>query len=107
MKDVICPLCNGTGAYKPLPTGSSLSWVEENKEMRKKMILDFLKIIKGDIKMLEFKIGDVVKLKSSDLKMTVAAINVGINKDEINCTWFDADCKFREGWFKKETLEAV
>lgn len=47
MKAIQCPLCNGTGAYEILPTGSSLSMIEEDKEMLREMVLDFFNSMGG------------------------------------------------------------
>ena len=58
--------------------------------------------------MTEFKIGDVVKLKSSNyLGMTVSAINQGFAKNEVQCVWFDEDEHIQSWTFRKETLEKV
>lgn len=56
--------------------------------------------------MAEFKIGDVVRLKSGGPSMTVAAVGVGIMGDEIYCAWFEGKKKHAES-FPPGALEAV
>jgi uncharacterized protein YodC (DUF2158 family) len=51
----------------------------------------------------EIKVGDVVKLKSGGLKMTIATID---GKD-IYCKWFDKDTTLKDGYFVKEMLEKL
>lgn len=97
-KAIQCPLCNGTGAYEP---GG------EGKKSQRKMVLDFFNIIKGEKKMTEFKIGDVVRLKGFHLAMTVADLLSGTRNDEIECIWFDLNFHIQVSYFKKETLEAA
>ena len=43
--------------------------------------------------MLEFKVGDVVKLKSGGPKMTITNISP---KNEVSCSWFDGNEKKNE-----------
>jgi len=57
--------------------------------------------------MTKFKEGDVVKLKSSGLKMTVEAIGQGFMGNEIQCVWFDKDSHIQLRSFKKEALTKV
>jgi uncharacterized protein YodC (DUF2158 family) len=57
--------------------------------------------------MHEFKIGDVVKLKSADLPMTITNLADDNYKENVECVWFDVENKLQIGYFKKETLEVV
>jgi uncharacterized protein YodC (DUF2158 family) len=50
---------------------------------------------------MDFKIGDVVKLKSGGPKMTVSTIKDG----EVWCTWFEDDKLARPYWFAPDMLE--
>lgn len=52
---------------------------------------------------VEFKVGDVVRLKSGGLKMTIATID---GKD-IYCKWFDKDTTLKDDYFVKEMLEKL
>lgn len=50
--------------------------------------------------MSEFKVGDVVKLKSSGPKMTVTNIS---SDNEVSCIWFDVNER-KNGCFPLDTL---
>jgi uncharacterized protein YodC (DUF2158 family) len=52
----------------------------------------------------EFKIGDVVKLKSFSPKMTVTAFAEQLGTKKCWCCWFDGTKKF-EGDFPPDALE--
>jgi len=52
--------------------------------------------------MSEFKIGDIVQLKSGGPKMTVIEVR---EENEILCTWFDEKNKQEGGIFLSETLK--
>ncbi len=55
----------------------------------------------------KFKIGDLVKLKSSSVYMTVETTTVQIEKEhEIGCVWFSDDRVMRDT-FHSETLVKV
>jgi uncharacterized protein YodC (DUF2158 family) len=59
--------------------------------------------------MAEFKIGDVVQLKSGGPKMTITGRTTGWEKastTDWNCTWFDNGTQ-KWGDFHQDTLEAV
>jgi len=51
----------------------------------------------------EFKVGDVVKLKSGGLKMTIESIDGNV----VNCQWFDKDNALKYGYFNMDTLVKV
>jgi uncharacterized protein YodC (DUF2158 family) len=55
---------------------------------------------------INFKVGDVVRLKSGGPDMTVNAVGVGICNDQVYCVWFDGKKKGGES-FPPEALEAV
>ena len=50
----------------------------------------------------QFKVGDVVRLKSGGVRMTVELID----GDAVLCVWFDKN-DLKRGGFPSETLEAV
>lgn len=52
-----------------------------------------------------FKVGDVVELKSGGPLMTVSEINAGHEADEIECQWFGGK-KLEVGRFPPESLVA-
>ena len=55
----------------------------------------------------EFKIGDVVKLKSGGQKMTVNAFGNQFAPKEILCAWFDEKNVHHKSGFHKDALEKV
>jgi uncharacterized protein YodC (DUF2158 family) len=50
---------------------------------------------------MQFKVGEVVQLKSGGPKMTVQ----NIQGNEVWCTWFDEQKKPQRHWFAPEMLE--
>ena len=56
----------------------------------------------------EFKIGDVVRLKSGGPAMTVSHVETGANSVDgqpyLTCVWFD-DGKERDGTYHPDTVE--
>lgn len=53
----------------------------------------------------KFKVGDVVRLKGSDVPMTVGGLRV--EERNIEVVWFDADLQLRTAWFAGDMLEQV
>ncbi len=58
--------------------------------------------------MANFKIGDVVQLKSGGPKMTVYELSGGPGSDnfEVRCTWFEKSSQL-SSWFVADTLLPV
>lgn len=55
----------------------------------------------GDSKMNDIKVGDVVKLKSGEEKMTVE----NIEEDNVICVWLDKEQALRREKIKIETIK--
>jgi uncharacterized protein YodC (DUF2158 family) len=57
---------------------------------------------------MNFKLGDVVQLKSGGPKMTVQHIvaddDFGVSRNDLNCQWFDDKDILKSAIFKPETL---
>ncbi|MEX0447805.1 YodC family protein [Xenorhabdus sp. SGI246] len=56
----------------------------------------------------DFKVGDVVTLKSKDKAMTIAGYSTNVDKDGYNlviCQWFDRDDRLQTGEFSYLMLE--
>ncbi len=59
---------------------------------------------------MEFKIGDVVRLKSGGLEMTVAqhpfkTMDGVEHPEKVKCKWFNADHQLKQGVFHIDELE--
>lgn len=55
----------------------------------------------------EYKIGDIVRLKSGGPKMTVIGIGDGFtgSPDYVHTRWFGENSKLESGSFKKDTVQ--
>jgi uncharacterized protein YodC (DUF2158 family) len=53
---------------------------------------------------MEFKVGDVVQLRSGGPRMTVQSINASTK--DVECTWFDGSERFKD-MFQPEMLKIV
>jgi uncharacterized protein YodC (DUF2158 family) len=57
----------------------------------------------------DFKVGEVVQLKSGGPKMTIGKIGSqsmsGKTADEAKCSWFDEKNKIQEEWFQLTSLK--
>ena len=61
-------------------------------------------------KIMDFKAGDVVKLKSGGPKMTIEKIGATSSANEENvahCVWFDKDEQMKDGKFTLASLMLV
>lgn len=52
--------------------------------------------------MSNFKVGDVVKLKSGGPQMTVSETN---DAEMLECTWFDSSNELKTAFFKAEVVK--
>ena len=52
----------------------------------------------------EFKVGDVVALRSSHIRMTVVDVDVRAASDECVCVWFDVEQNIHHGRFPMAAL---
>jgi len=59
--------------------------------------------------MIEFELGEVVRLKSGGPKMTVTSLDEGSlgSGPEVWCEWFDDKTKVQSGGFAPTSLEKV
>ena len=61
---------------------------------------------------MEFKIGDVVRLKSGGPEMTVSqypfkTVDGGEHEGQVECTWFDSENRLKHKVFKVEELQKI
>lgn len=59
-------------------------------------------VIYGNEECMDFKVGDVVHLKSGGLPMTVSEVN---DAGMVECTWFDKDGIVKKHYFLQVILE--
>jgi len=55
--------------------------------------------------MADFKVGDVVQLKSGSVPMTVTEVDMA--DDKVQCTWFPDGLHSEGGWFPSGALEPM
>ena len=55
--------------------------------------------------MADVKVGDVVKLKSGSVPMTVTEVDTA--DDKVQCKWFPDGKHSEAGWFPSDALEPV
>lgn len=54
--------------------------------------------------MTNFKVGDMVRLRSIGPSMTVIDLYTSSLRNSVECGWFTKDGTYRTGWFIAESL---